>query len=238
MFVMDWMPGRWISLALSIPVLFWFGRSFFVNAWKQAQHGKANMDTLVALSTGIAFLFSLFNTVYPEFWLQRGLAPHVYYEAATVIVTFVSLGKLLKERAKSNTSSAIKKLMGLQPKTLKVIRDGQEIEMPIASVQVGDTIVVRPGEKIPVDGQVSEGSSFVDESMITGEPVPVEKTAGEKVFSGTVNQKGSFRFVAERVGERNARLRKSSNRCRKPRAAKLRCSGWWIRSPVSSCRSY
>ena len=200
MFVMDWMPGRWISLALSIPVLFWFGRSFFVNAWKQAKHGKANMDTLVALSTGIAFLFSLFNTVFPEFWLERGLEPHVYYEAATVIITFISLGKLLEERAKSNTSSAIKKLMGLQPKTLKVIRDGQEVEMPIASVQVGDTIVVRPGEKIPVDGKVSEGSSYVDESMITGEPVPVEKTSGEKVFAGTVNQKGSFRFVAEKVG--------------------------------------
>ena len=200
MFVMDWMPGRWISLILSIPVLFWFGRSFFINAWKQARHGKANMDTLVALSTGIAFLFSLFNTVFPEFWLQRGLAPHVYYEAATVIITFISLGKLLEERAKSNTSSAIKKLMGLQPKTLKVIRDGQEIEMPIASVQVGDTIVVRPGEKIPVDGKVSQGSSYVDESMITGEPVPVEKAPEEKVFAGTVNQKGSFRFVAEKVG--------------------------------------
>ena len=200
MFVMDWMPGRWISLALSIPVLFWFGRSFFVNAWKQAKHGKANMDTLVALSTGIAFLFSLFNTLYPEFWLQRGLEPHVYYEAATVIITFISLGKLLEERAKSNTSSALKKLMGLQPKTLRVIRDGQEIEMPIAAVQVGDTIVVRPGEKIPVDGEVSEGSSYVDESMITGEPVPVEKTSGERVFAGTVNQKGSFRFVAEKVG--------------------------------------
>ena len=200
MFVMDWMPGRWISLALSIPVLFWFGRSFFVNAWKQAKHGKANMDTLVALSTGIAFLFSLFNTLFPEFWLQRGLEPHVYYEAATVIITFISLGKLLEERAKSNTSSAIKKLMGLQPKTLKVIRDGQEVEMPIASVQVGDVIVVRPGERIPVDGEVSEGSSYVDESMITGEPVPVEKASGEKVFAGTVNQKGSFRFIAEKVG--------------------------------------
>ena len=200
MFAMDWIPGRWISLALTIPVLFWFGRSFFVNAGKQARHGKANMDTLVALSTGIAFLFSLFNTLYPEFWLQRGLEPHVYYEAATVIITFILLGKLLEERAKSSTSLALKKLMGLQPKTLRVVRDGAESELPIASVRVGDTIVVRPGEKIPVDGQVSEGSSYVDESMITGEPVPVEKTAGEKVFTGTVNQKGSFRFVAEKVG--------------------------------------
>ncbi len=131
---------------------------------------------------------------------MRGLNPHVYYEAATVIISFILLGELLEERAKSSTSSAIKKLMGLQPKTLKVIRDGQEVEMPIASVLVGDTIVVRPGEKIPVDGQVSEGRSFIDVSMITGEPVPVEKSAGDAAFSGTVNQRGSFRFVAEKVG--------------------------------------
>ena len=199
MFYMDWVPGRWISLAFTIPVLFWFGRNFFINAFKQARNGKANMDTLVALSTGIAFMFSLFNTLFPEFWHARGIHPHVYYEAATVIITFISLGKVLEEKAKSNTSTAIKKLMGLQPKTLKVIMDGEEVEMPIASVQKGYTIVVRPGEKIPVDGEVVEGNSFVDESMITGEPVPVEKTKGEKVFAGTVNQKGSFRFTAEKV---------------------------------------
>ena len=199
MFYMDWVPGKWISLAFTFPVLFWFGRSFFINAFKQAKYGKANMDTLVALSTGIAFIFSLFNTLYPEFWYNRGVHPHVYYEAATVIITFISLGKVLEEKAKSNTSSAIKKLMGLQPKTLKVIMDGEEVEMPISSVQKGYTILVRPGEKIPVDGEVAEGSSFVDESMITGEPIPVEKTKGEKVFAGTVNQKGSFRFKAEKV---------------------------------------
>jgi Cu2+-exporting ATPase len=198
-FFMDWVPGIWISLALSIPVLFWFGRSFFINAWKQAKHGKANMDTLVALSTGVAFSFSFFNTLFPEFWYSRGIHPHVYYEAATVIITFISLGKVLEEKAKSNTSTAIKKLMGLQPKTLKVIVEGEEVEMPITSVQAGYTIVVRPGEKIPVDGEVIEGDSFVDESMITGEPIPVEKTKGEKVFAGTVNQKGSFRFIAEKV---------------------------------------
>ena len=202
MFAMDWVPGRWISLALSLPVLFWFGRRFFVNAGKQARHGNANMDTLVALSTGIAFSFSVFNTVYPEFWLQQGLMPHVYYEAATVIITFILLGKLLEERAKSNTSSAIKKLIGLRPKTLRIVRNGQEVERAIAEVQVGDTVVVRPGERIPVDGQVSEGRSFVDESMITGEPVPVEKVTGESVFSGTINQQGSFRFVAEQVGSK------------------------------------
>ena len=200
MFYMDWVPGTWISMVLSVPILFWFGRSFYVNAWKQARHGKANMDTLVALSTGIAFIFSIFNTVFSDFWHARGIHPHVYYEAATVIITFISLGKLLEERAKSNTSSAIKKLMGLQPKTLKVIQNNEEVEMPIASVQKGYTIVVRPGEKIPVDGEVSEGNSFVDESMISGEPVPVEKTKGAKVFAGTVNQKGSFQFIAKKVG--------------------------------------
>ena len=200
MFFMQWEPGKWISLILTFPILFWFGRSFFINAFKQAKHGKANMDTLVALSTGIAFLFSVFNTFFPEFWLSRGIAPHVYYEAATVIITFISLGKLLEEKAKSNTSSAIKKLMGLQPKTLKIIENGEEKEIPISSVQVGQTILVRPGEKIPVDGEVSKGSSYVDESMITGEPVPVEKSKDEKVFAGTVNQKGSFQFIAEKVG--------------------------------------
>jgi Cu2+-exporting ATPase len=200
MLYMDWIPGRWISLVLSVPVLFWFGRSFYINAWKQAKHGKANMDTLVALSTGIAFVFSVFNTLFPGFWHVLGIHPHVYYEAATVIITFISLGKLLEERAKSDTSSAIKKLIGLQPKTLNVIQNGEEIEMPIASVQQGYTIAVRPGEKIPVDGEVSEGHSFVDESMITGEPVPVEKIKREKVFAGTINQKGSFQFIAQKVG--------------------------------------
>ncbi|MAY84333.1 MAG: copper-translocating P-type ATPase [Flavobacteriales bacterium] len=200
MFYMDWVVGRWVSLVLTIPILFWFGRSFYINAFKQAKHGKANMDTLVALSTGIAFLFSVFNTLFPDFWHARGIHPYVYYEAATVIITFISLGKLLEEKAKSNTSSAIKKLMGLQPKTLKVIQHGEEVEMPISSVQKGYTIVVRPGEKIPVDGEVSKGNSYVDESMITGEPVPVEKPKGAEVFAGTVNQKGSFQFIAKKVG--------------------------------------
>ncbi|WP_445955201.1 heavy metal translocating P-type ATPase [Yeosuana sp.] len=200
MFYMDWELGKWMSLVLTLPILFWFGRSFFINAFKQAKHGKANMDTLVALSTGIAFLFSVFNTFFPEFWISRGIVPHVYYEAATVIITFISLGKLLEEKAKSNTSSAIKKLMGLQPKTLKIIENGTEKEIPISSVLVGQTILVRPGEKIPVDGEVSKGSSYVDESMITGEPIPVQKSEGEKVFAGTVNQKGSFQFTAEKVG--------------------------------------
>ena len=200
MFFMDMPYATWISMALTIPVLFWFGRHFFAGAWKQARHGKANMDTLVALSTGIAFIFSAFNTINPEFWHRRGVHPHVYFEAAAVIVAFISLGKLLEEKAKSNTSSAIKKLMGLQPKTVRVITGGVEREVPIGSVEPGDHIVVRPGEKIAVDGTVIDGASFVDESMITGEPVPVEKLADAKVFAGTINQKGSFRFMADKVG--------------------------------------
>lgn len=200
MFFMNMPYGTWISMALTAPVVFYFGRNFFINAWKQAKHGKANMDTLVALSTGIAFAFSAFNTIYPEFWHARGIHPHVYYEAAAVIIAFISLGKLLEERAKSSTSSALKKLMGLQPKTVRIIVDGKEREIPVASVAPGDIVVVKPGEKIPVDGKVVSGSSFVDESMISGEPIPVEKTSGEKVFAGTVNQKGSFRFEAEKVG--------------------------------------
>lgn len=200
MFFMDMPYGQHISMLLSAPVVFYFGRNFFINAWKQARHRKANMDTLVALSTGIAFLFSVFNTFFPEFWHARGLHAHVYYEAAAVVIAFISLGKLLEERAKSNTSSAIKKLMGLQPKTVRVVTDGIEQEIPIAAVKVGHRIIVRPGEKIPVDGTVVSGGSYVDESMISGEPVPVEKTAGAKVFAGTVNQKGSFQFEAEKVG--------------------------------------
>lgn len=200
MFFSSWQYSNWISLVLAIPILFYFGQTFYINAWKQARHKKANMDTLVALSTGIAFLYSLFNTLFPQFWLSQGIEPHVYYEAATVIITFISLGKLLEEKAKSNTSSALKKLMGMQPKTLKVIIGGQEKEIPISEVEKDYMVVVRPGEKIPVDGSIMSGSSFVDESMISGEPVPVEKAKDDKVFAGTINQKGSFTFKAEKVG--------------------------------------
>jgi Cu2+-exporting ATPase len=192
--------ANYIMLALTVPVLFVAGKSFFAGAFKQAKHGKANMDTLVALSTGIAFLFSAFNTFDPDFWLNQGLQPHVYYEAASVIVVFILLGKLLEERAKSNTSSAIKKLIGLQPKTVMLITPQGEIETAIVDVQTGDKLLVRPGEKIPVDGEVYDGHSYVDESMISGEPIAIEKKQGTKVFAGTLNQKGSFRFTAEKVG--------------------------------------
>lgn len=201
MFFMNIPYANYIMWALATPVVLFLGRQFFVNAWKQAKHRSANMDTLVALSTGIAYIFSVFNTLNPQFWHARGLHPHVYFEAAAVVIAFILLGKLLEERAKASTSSAIKKLIGLQPNTVTVVHEGGHmIEMPIEKVKVGDTLLVKPGEKIAVDGVVSYGSSFVDESMISGEPVPVEKTEGNKVFAGTINQKGSFQYKAEKVG--------------------------------------
>jgi Cu2+-exporting ATPase len=202
MFFMDMRYANAIMWFFSTPVILWFGKDFFINAWKQTKHRSANMDTLVALSTGIAYLFSVFNMLFMDFWHQRGLHAHVYFEAAAVVIAFILLGKLLEEKAKGNTSSAIKKLMGLQPKTVVVIQsDGTEIQLAIEEVKEGDTILVKPGEKIAVDGMVSSGSSYVDESMLSGEPVPVLKIENEKVFAGTINQKGSFQFKAVKVGK-------------------------------------
>ncbi|WP_439556998.1 heavy metal translocating P-type ATPase [Dyadobacter sp.] len=201
MFFMDLPFSNYVMLALTVPVLFIFGKDFFVNAWKQASHGKANMDTLVALSTGVAFLFSTFNTFFPHFWHARGLHPHVYFEAASVIIFFILLGKMLEERAKTKTSDALKKLIGLQPKIVQVIREGVEMEVNVKEVVAFDEILIRAGEKIPVDGKLISGSSFVDESLMTGEPVPALKNAGDPVFAGTINQTGSFTFVAEKVGK-------------------------------------
>ena len=202
MFFMEMPYANEIMWAFSTPVVLWLGRDFFVNAWKQAKHRKANMDTLVALSTGIAYVFSVFNMLFADFWHQRGLHAHVYFEAAAVIIAFILLGKLLEEKAKGNTSSAIKKLMGLQPKTVIVIQaDGKEKQTPIEEVIEGNVILVKPGEKIAVDGMVISGSSYVDESMLSGEPVPVLKNKNEKVFAGTINQKGSFQFKAVKVGK-------------------------------------
>jgi Cu2+-exporting ATPase len=201
MFFMDMPYGNWIMMVLSTPVVFYFGGHFFVNAWKQARNKKANMDTLVALSTGVAWIFSTFTTIYPQFWHNQGLHAHVYFEAAAVVIAFISLGKLLEEKAKSDTSSALKKLMGLQPKTVTLVKsDGSFTEIPIQQLKVGEKVLVKPGEKIPVDGEVVTGESYVDESMISGEPVPVLKSAREKVFAGTINQKGSFQFEAQKVG--------------------------------------
>ena len=192
--------GNWIMMVLALAIMIFFGRSFYVNGVRHALKGKANMDTLVALSTSIAFLFSLFNTLCPGFWLGKGLEPHVYYEASGVIIAFVLLGKLMEERAKNSTSSAIKGLMGLQPKTARLVTDGREEEVPISNLQVGNVVSVRPGEKIPVDGTLLQGSSSVDESMLSGEPIPVEKNAGDRVLAGTINQKGAFTIEATSVG--------------------------------------
>lgn len=201
MFLMDVPDMNWWMLIFSLPVLFYSGRSFYVNAWKQARQCTSNMDTLVALSTSIAFLFSLFNTFNPEFWYDRGLEPHVYYEAATVIIAFVLVGKLMEERAKGKTSTAIRKLMGLQPKKARIVRDNKEEDILIADLHIGDHVSVRPGEKIPVDGIIANGHTFIDESMISGEPIPVEKKPGDKILAGTINQNGAFTMSAEKVGK-------------------------------------
>ena len=201
---MLWMQVQWVNYIvwlLSTLVLFVFGRNFFISAWKQLKHGTCNMDTLVALSTGIAYVFSVFNLLYPEFWLKRGIEPHVYFEASSVIIAFILLGRLLEERAKRNTFAAIRKLIGLQPKTVTVWTPEGERILPITAIQQGDTVIVKPGERIAVDGVVSEGQSYVDESMLSGEPVPVRKQKGAKVFAGTINQKGAFRFIADKIGQ-------------------------------------
>jgi len=192
--------GNWVMLFLTAPVLLWAGQRFFVGAWSQARYFRANMDTLVALSTGIAFLFSLFNTVYPQFFLSRGLMPHVYYEAVAVIIAFILLGKYLEENAKDRSSSAIKKLMGLQPKTVRVIREDTELELQIAEVQLGDKVLLLPGERVPVDGEVVAGTTYVDESMLSGEPLPVQKQPGDTLYAGTINQKGSLQLIARKTG--------------------------------------
>ncbi len=192
--------GNWLMLALTAPVLLWAGQRFFIGAWAQAKHLRSNMDTLVALSTGIAFLFSLFNTVYPQFFLSRGLMPHVYYEAVAVIIAFILLGKYLEENAKDRSSSAIKKLMGLQPKTVRVVRGETEMELKIEDVQLGDKVLLLPGERVPVDGEVVSGTTYVDESMLSGEPLPVQKQPGDMLFAGTINQKGSLQLVARKTG--------------------------------------
>jgi Cu2+-exporting ATPase len=201
MFFMDIPYANEIMWALSTPVVLWMGRDFFRNAWKQARHRSANMDTLVALSTGVAYIFSVFNTLFPHYWHERGLHGHVYFEAASVVIAFILLGKWLEERAKGNTSSAIKKLMGLQPREVTlVLDDGNTRVIPVEQVAKGQILLVKPGEKIAVDGIVVSGQSYVDESMLSGEPVPVLKSAENEVFAGTINQKGSFRFRAEKVG--------------------------------------
>lgn len=201
MFWMHMPYGNEIMWVLTTPVLLYFGRSFFINAYKQARNLKANMDTLVALSTGIAYIYSTFNTLFPEWLLSRGLEPHVYFEAAAIIIFFILLGRLMETGAKAGTGEALKKLMGLQPNEVTVTKDGEEIIKKTEEVQIGEEIIIRPGQKIPLDGEVVSGESFVNESMLTGEPLPVQKIKGAKVFAGTINEKGSFTFTATQVGK-------------------------------------
>lgn len=171
--------------ALATPAVSWCGRRFFIAAERQLRHGSANMDTLVALSVSISYLFSVFNLLFPQVWTARGMEAHLYFDSATMIVAFILVGRLLEEKAKQGTTAAIRGLMKLQPRV---------------RAQQGDVLIVKPGERIPVDGTVTGGSSYVDESMLTGEPVPVPKSAGDKVYAGTINQKGAFRVRAEKVG--------------------------------------
>ncbi len=196
-----WLHHPWLQLLLTAVVLGWAGRSFFVNAWKALKRHTATMDTLIAIGTGTAFLYSLFPTFWPEWFIRQGLRPELYYEPASVIITLLLLGRLLENRAKGQTSEAIRKLIGLQAKTARLIRNGREIDVPIAEVTVGDIVLVRPGENIPVDGEIIEGASTIDEAMVTGESMAVKKQLGDEVIGATLNKTGSFKFRAQRVGK-------------------------------------
>ncbi|RUT01559.1 copper-translocating P-type ATPase [Dulcicalothrix desertica PCC 7102] len=200
-FIPMWLHDPWLQLVLTIPIQFWCGLSFYSNAWKAFKRHAATMDTLVVLGTSAAFIYSLFPTFFPSFFISQGLRPDVYYEAAAVIIALILVGKLLESRAKKQTGEAIRKLIGLQAKTARLIRNGQEIDIPIEEVQIGDVILVRPGEKIPVDGEVVDGTSTIDESMVTGESVPVKKQPGDEVIGATINKTGSFKFQTTRVGK-------------------------------------
>jgi Cu+-exporting ATPase len=201
LFIPDFLHHPWLQLILTTPVQFWCGGSFFRNAWKSLKHHTATMDTLIALGTGAAYFYSLFVTLFPGFFIAQGLEPHVYYEVAAMVVTLILLGRFLEHRARGQTSEAMRKLMGLQAKNARVVRDGKEIDIPIQDVNINDVILVRPGEKIPVDGEVIDGVSMVDEAMVTGESLPVKKQFGDEVIGATINKTGSFRFRATRVGK-------------------------------------
>ena len=199
-FLPFWFTSPWTQLLLTTPVLFWCGRDVFTGAISAFRQHSADMNTLVAAGTGIAWLTSLFTTLFPQVLIAEGLPADVYYESAAVILTLVLLGRLLEARARGQTSAAIRRLLQLQPPTARVLREGQPIEIPVSQVVVGDLVQVRPGEKIPTDGVVFEGSSWVEESMLTGEPTPVAKAAGDSVIGASMNRSGSFCFRVSRVG--------------------------------------
>ena len=202
MFFPDMPYGGYVMLVLSGAVLVWPAGGIFAGAFRLLKHFSSNMDTLVATSTGVAYVFSTFNLFFPDFWLSKGVEPHLYFDASSMVVTFILLGRWLEERAKGKASSAIRELMGLRPDTVGVLGEDSEIRVvPIGYVKAGDIVVVRPGERIAVDGSVIKGDSYVDESMLNGEPLPSHKYAGEKVFAGSVNGRGSLYFKAEKVGE-------------------------------------
>ena len=196
-----WLHNFWLQAILTAPVQFWCGKSFYINAWKSLKRRTATMDTLIALGTSAAYFYSLWVTIDPTFLTAQGLISSVYYETSAVVTTLILLGKLFESRAKKQTSSAIRQLMGLQPRTARIIRNGEIVEIPIATVQINDIVMVRPGEQIPVDGKVLTGSSTVDEAMISGESVPVTKQPGDEVIGATLNKMGSFQFQATRVGK-------------------------------------
>ena len=200
-FIPMWLHHPWLQLALTAPVQFWAGGAFYVNAWKALKRHTATMDTLVAIGTGTAYLYSLFPTFFPQWFIAQGLSPDVYFEAAAVIIALILLGRLFENRARGQTSEAIRKLMGLQARTARVIRNGKEVDVPIATVALGDIVLVRPGETIPVDGEIVEGSSTIDEAMVTGESIPVKKRSGDEVIGATLNKTGSFKFRATRIGK-------------------------------------
>jgi len=201
MFMIEIPFKNWVLLVFSIPVIFYSGRAFYINAWKKLKHATTNMDTLIALGTGTAFLFSLFNTLFPEYLLQFGLQPHVYYESAVVIITLILFGNFMEEKAKDRTSSAIEKLIGLQPREANMIKNGNIFTVDVNEVTVGDILLIKPGAKIPLDGIVVAGNSYVDESMVTGEPEHALKKEEDKLVGGTINQRGSIEMRVEKVGE-------------------------------------
>lgn len=200
-----WALGKqtsfFVQLILQTPVQFWVGWQFYKGAWGAARRKTSDMNTLIAIGTSAAYLYSVLATFFPRLFAAKGLLPDVYFDTAGAIIVLIVLGRLLEARARAQTSEAIKKLIGLQVKTAKVVREDQEVEIPIEEVQIGETVIVKPGEKIPVDGIVLEGHSAVDESMVTGESIPVEKTAGQEVIGATLNKTGTFRFKATKVGK-------------------------------------
>ena len=199
-FIPAWLHNPWLQLILTTPVQFWSGYRFYIGAGQAFKRHAATMDTLIALGTSAAYFYSLFATVFPDFFHSQGLMPEVYYETAAVVITLILLGQWFENRAKGQTSEAIRQLIGLQAKDARVIRNGQEIDVPINEVQIDDTILVRPGEKIPVDGEIISGNSTIDEAMVTGESIPVKKQPGDEVIGATINQTGSFKFKTTRVG--------------------------------------